>query len=94
MAEFSVQLTHPAVRDIDSLPAAIQPAIIEGMMSLRQDPIPAPPVKKKLKGFGFRLFRLRVADYRLLNRIDENTVTVLRVVDRKDLEKAIKRLKR
>jgi len=35
-----------------------------------------------------------VADYRILYRIDKTTVTILRVVDRKDLEKAIKHLNR
>jgi len=63
-------------------------------MSLRQDPFPSPPLKKRLKGFGYPLYRLRIADYRLLYRIDEKAVTIMRVVDRKDLEKAIKRLKR
>jgi mRNA-degrading endonuclease RelE of RelBE toxin-antitoxin system len=51
-------------------------------------------LKKKRRGFGFPLYRLRVADYRILYRIDETTVTIMRVVDRKDLERAIKRLKR
>lgn len=94
MADFAVQLTQPAVRDIRSLPGNIHSRIIEGIMSLRQDPFPSPPLKKKLKGFGFPLYRLRIVDYQLLYRIDEKTVTIMRVVDRKDLEKAIKRLKR
>jgi mRNA-degrading endonuclease RelE of RelBE toxin-antitoxin system len=63
-------------------------------MSLRQDRFPSPPLKKRLKGFGFPLYRLRIADCRLLYRIDEKTVTIMRVIDRKDLEKAIKHLKR
>ena len=94
MSDFAVQLTQPAVRDIGSLPGTVHSGIIEGVMSLRQDPFPSPPLKKKLKGFGSPLYRLRIADYRLLYRIDEKTVTIMRVVDRKDLEKAIKRLKR
>jgi mRNA interferase RelE/StbE len=94
VTDFAVQLTQPAVRDIGSLPETVHSRVIEGILSLRQDPFPSPPLKKKLKGFGFPLFRLRIADYRLLYRIDEKTVTIMRVVDRKDLEKAIKRLKR
>jgi mRNA interferase RelE/StbE len=94
VADFAVQLTQPAVRDVGSLPGTAHSRIIEGIMSLRRDPFPSPPLKKKLKGFGFPLFRLQIADYRLLYRIDEKTVTIMRVVDRKDLEKAMKRLKR
>jgi mRNA interferase RelE/StbE len=94
VTHFAVQLTQPAVRGIGSLPETVHSRIIEGIMSLRRDPLPSPPLKKKLKGFGFPLYRLRIADYRLLYRIDEKTVTIMRVVDRKALEKAIKRLKR
>ena len=94
MADFAVPLTQPAVRDMGSLPGTAHSRVVEGIMSLRQDPFPSPPLKRKLKGFEFPLYRLRIADYRLLYRIDEKTVTVMRVVDRKDIEKAIKRLKR
>jgi mRNA-degrading endonuclease RelE of RelBE toxin-antitoxin system len=90
----AVQLTQPAIRDIGSLPETVRSKIIESIISLREDPFPSPPLKKKLKGFGFPLYRLRIADYRVLYRIDEKDMTVMRVVDRKDLEKAIKRLKR
>ncbi len=94
MTDFTVQLTQPAIRDIASLPAAIHSRIIECITNLRQDPFPAPPLKKRLKGFGFPLYRLRITDYRLIYRIDGETVTIMRVLDRKDLEKAIKRLRR
>ncbi len=94
MPDFAVQLTQPAIRDIESLPEAAHARIIEGILGLRKDPLPSPPVKKKLKGFGFPLYRLRIADYRLLYRIEAKTVTIMRIVDRKNLEKAIKHLKR
>ncbi len=94
MNDFAVQLTQPAIRDIESLPDTAHAPIIEGISGLRKDPMPSPPLKKKLKGFGFPLYRLRIAGYRLLYRIEEKTVTVMRIVDRKDLEKAIKHLKR
>jgi len=74
-------------------PETIRARIIEGIKSLGQDPFPSPPSKKKLKGFGFPCYRLRIADHRVLYRIDKITVTVMRIIDRKDLEKAIKRLK-
>jgi mRNA interferase RelE/StbE len=94
VTDFAVQLTKPAIRDIRSLPESIQPDIIEGIKSLQQDPIPSPPLKKKLRGFGYPVYRMRIADYRLLYRIDEGTVTIMRVIDRKDLERTIGRLRR
>ena len=94
VTDFAVQLAQPAIRDIGSLPDSVHSKIIDGIIGLRRDPFPFPPLKKKLKGFGIPLYRLRIADYRLLYRIDEKTVTIMRVVDRKDLEKAVKRLKR
>jgi len=73
-----VQLAQPAVRDIGSLPEDARAEILDGMVCLRQDPLPAPPLKRKLKGFGYPLHRLRIADYRILYRIDEKTVTIMR----------------
>ena len=94
MPPFAVQLTQPAIRDMRSLPDAVHAAIIKGIMSLQNDPFPFPPLRKKLRGFGFPLYRLRAADYRVLYRVDQKIVTIMRVVDRKDLERAIRRLKR
>jgi mRNA-degrading endonuclease RelE of RelBE toxin-antitoxin system len=48
---------------------------------------------KKLKGFKPALNRMRSGDYRVLYRIKEDTITVIRVIDRKDLETIVKRLK-
>ncbi len=92
MTDFAVQLTQPAIRDIQNLTDIFHSRIVESLEILRQDPFPSPPLKKKLKGFGFPLYRLRIADFRLLYRIDGKTITIMRVVDRKDLEKTIKRL--
>jgi mRNA-degrading endonuclease RelE of RelBE toxin-antitoxin system len=47
---------------------------------------------KKLKGFRPPLYRLRSGDYRVLYRVLGDTVTIMRVIDRKDLEKIIKRI--
>lgn len=91
---FAIQLTQLAIRDLGLLPGTVHAKIIESLMSLREDPFPSPPLTKKLKGFGFPLYRLRLGDYRLLYRIDAHSITVMRVIHRKDLEKTIKRLKR
>ena len=91
---FEIQLTQPAIRDLRPYSEAVHSRLVEGMLNLRKDPFPSPPLKKKLKGFGFPVYRLRIAEHRILYRIDEKTVTILRIVERKDLERAIRRLKR
>jgi mRNA-degrading endonuclease RelE of RelBE toxin-antitoxin system len=52
-----------------------------------------PPRIKRLKGFAFPLYRLRSGDYRVLYRIDEAAVTVMRVINRKDLERTLRQLR-
>lgn len=47
---------------------------------------------KKLTGFTPPLYRLRVGDFRVLYRITENKVIVLTAVDRKELERELRKL--
>jgi mRNA-degrading endonuclease RelE of RelBE toxin-antitoxin system len=35
------------------------------------------------------LYRLRAGDYRVLYRVVRNTVTIIRVIDRRDLERSL-----
>ena len=51
------------------------------------------PFTVQLKGFSFPLYRLRSGEYRVLYRVDEALVTVMRVINRKDLEKTLRRLR-
>lgn len=61
---------------------------------LEGDPIGAPPRVKRLRGFGSPLYRLRSGDYRVLYRVEADLVTVMRIIDRKDLERELRRLRR
>ena len=92
VTDFALQLTRPAVKDLDALAEKDRSDILESMLLLRGDPFPMGPTKKKLRGFKFPLYRLRVGDHRLLYRIDERTVTVLRIIDRKELKRVVRRL--
>jgi len=60
---------------------------------LSADPVLSGSNIKKLKGFKPQLYRLRSGDYRILYRVMGETITLMRVIDRKDLEKIIKRIK-
>ncbi len=94
MRKFDVQLTKPALADLDKVSHTHHSVLIRGLESLAGDPLPSGKGKKRLKGFKFPLYRLRAGDFRVLYRIDRDVVTIMRIIDRKDLEKAIKRLKK
>lgn len=94
MAKFSVQLTRPAAGDLQNLPEPVRRAILRNISSLERDPFPSAPLKKKLRGFKFPVYRLRAGDFRILYRIDQHIVTVMRVIDRKDLDRTIRGLRK
>ncbi len=48
---------------------------------------------KKLKGVKGSFYRLRIGDYRALFEVEGDSVTVHRVVNRKELDRVISRLK-
>ena len=93
MHDFSVQLTRQAAADLGKLPKDIHRKVIQDISDLAADPFPEGQAKKKLKGFKFALYRLRSGNHCVLYRIDGKMVTIMRVIDRKDLDKIAKRLK-
>ncbi|MGC9074302.1 MAG: type II toxin-antitoxin system RelE family toxin [Candidatus Bipolaricaulaceae bacterium] len=46
----------------------------------------------RLRGEALNLHRLRLGEYRVVLQLEEDTIYVLRVVSRQDLEKAIRQL--
>lgn len=94
MSPFSVELTRTAMRDLDRLPLAQRDQVTGDLRTLAETPIGRPPRIKRLRGFPFPLYRLRSGDYRALYRIEKTLITVMRVIHRKDLEKALRRLTR
>ena len=94
MRKFDVQLTKPALADLDKASHSHHTDLIKGLENLARDPFPSGKGKKRLKGFKSPLYRLRVGDSRVLYRIDSNVVTIMRIIDRKGLQKTIKRIKR
>ncbi len=93
MSNFNVQLTKPAAADLESASDQLR-AIIEAIAGLGENPFPSGQNKKKLKGFSFPLYRLRIGNYRVLYRIDQRLVTIMRGINRKDLERTIRHLRR
>lgn len=93
MKKFDIQLTYSAAADLDCLPEDNRIRIIALIKKFSSDPFTPGANIKKLKGFRLPLYRIRSGDYRILYRIQEKTITIMRVIDRKDLERIIKGLK-
>lgn len=93
MNGFSIQLTKQAQSDLKNLSIPLQKQISTDIETLTNNPLPQGMRIKKLKGFAFPLFRLRSGDYRILYRIDGKQVTLMRVIDRKLLDRILSRLK-
>lgn len=91
MPEFEVVLTDRAIADLDALPLKVRLQVSQDIASLVRDPFPSHPGAKKLKGYRPPLYRLRAGDYRVFYRVSQQRVTVLRVIDRRDLDRSLER---
>jgi mRNA interferase RelE/StbE len=80
MAE--VTFTRRAMRDLDRLDPAIRRRILAKLRELAGEPLAS---AKKLTDPRIGTFRWRIGDYRAIFDIEEETVVVLRVGDRKDI---------
>jgi len=90
--KFEIQLTSSTVDDLDCIPEIAKKKIIASIQRLSTDPFSPRPNIKKLKGFKPPIYRIRSGDFRVLYRLQDKTIIILRVIDRKDLERIIKRL--
>ena len=93
MSSFSLQLTKQAHSDLEHLSLPLQKQIAKDIETLVKNPFPQASRIKKLKGFAFPLYRLRSGDFRVLYRIDGNQITLMRVIDRKVLDRILSRLR-
>jgi mRNA-degrading endonuclease RelE of RelBE toxin-antitoxin system len=93
MNRFQVILTEHAITDLRDFPKEHRDQIHQDLRALESSPYPFPPRIKRLKGFRPPLYRARSGDYRVLYHIQGDAVMILRVIDRKLLERVIKRLK-
>ena len=92
MNKFNVTLTEHAMGDIKDIPKELRDQIHRDLRNLEAAPFPSGTNIKRLKGFRQPVYRLRSGNFRILYHIKENNVMILRVIDRKLLERAIRRL--
>jgi mRNA interferase RelE/StbE len=71
---FRIELTKAAVRDLTAVPKPMLKRLDVCILGLADDPLP-PGVKKLKNSDG--LYRVRVNDYRIIYRIEQEILTVL-----------------
>lgn len=90
--KFSIFVYSAAEKDLKNYPATQQIEILKKIHSVLSDnPLPRPPLIKKLKGIKIPLYRLRIKNLRVIYRIVKTEVVILRIIDRKELELALKK---
>jgi mRNA-degrading endonuclease RelE of RelBE toxin-antitoxin system len=93
MNKFNVVLTEHAVGDLKGIAKDLRGKIHQDLMALERNPFPYGNFIKRLKGFRPTVLRMRSGDFRVLYHIEGEVVTILRLIDRKELDRVIKRLK-
>jgi len=88
----TIHLAQSAAGDLEAIPDKLRNQIVEAIKSLAERPLSSGSTTKRLKGFKPPLYRLRSGDYRVLYRVQGSAILVMRIIDRKDLERTIKRL--
>ena len=86
----TVELSPRALHDLRGLPPHAAAAILSDLEILRVLPWPGPPKVKRVQGTPYA--RLRTGGFRSLVMRSGSNVIVLRVVDRKDFEHALRNL--
>jgi len=78
--------------DLKDIPKDLRGQIHRDLKRLESAPFPSGTTIKRLKGFRPPIYRLRSGNFRVLYHIQENNVMILRVINRKLLERVIRRL--
>ena len=82
--QYRIEFLPSAVRELGSLPRSIQQRLSRRIDALRENP--RPEGAKALQG-SERMIRLRVGDYRVLYKVDDDrhTVLVVRIGHRREV---------
>lgn len=85
MSAFNVEFTPAAARDLKKLDPAIRAQLLRASTVLNTSPYPGASARiKPLVGITLRHYRLRVGDYRIIYRIEESQVIIVRVAHRRE----------
>ena len=85
---YRIELTSAALRDLKALPENVLRRVDRRILSLADNPWPRG--SKKLKGEE-SLYRVRVGDYRIIYRVEEEVllILVIRIRHRRDVYRGL-----
>jgi mRNA interferase RelE/StbE len=90
--KFQIILSSHAVKDLDGFSDSVCGRIVKALQTLRDNPFPRGKVIKKIKGTNSDYYRLRVDKFRVFYMIEGNHAVVLRILNKKDVERFIRNL--
>ena len=90
MKSFEIILTPASQKDIYKFSPEVVKEIFNDIKILKENPFSIAGSKiKKLKTLQ-QSYRLRVGDYRVIYKMEKSKIIVLRIIDRKELERVLK----
>ena len=94
---FEVVYTSTAQRELGKLDRDSQRKILQESLSLKEAPFSSGKRRKKVQGFSFPCYRLRIDtssdSFRLFYGIDGDIIYVLRIVAKKNADRILKALR-
>jgi mRNA-degrading endonuclease RelE of RelBE toxin-antitoxin system len=95
---FEILYTSTAQRELKKLDAETQRRILQESLALQEAPFPRGARRKKIQGFSFPCYRLRIDtssdSFRLFYGIDRDRIHILRVVSKKEADRVIRSLRK
>ena len=92
MDRFRIELAPAASRDLDGLEMGIVKKVLSDLKILRENPFPRGKLIKKIKGKKTAFYRLRIDKFRVFFEILPMKVVILRILDKKEADRFIKRV--
>ena len=92
MDKFQITLSPHAVKDINSFSDSVCGKIVLALQALKDNPFPRGKLIKKIQGTKTNYYRLRVDKYRVFYMLEGNRAVILRILDKKDVERFIRNL--
>jgi len=92
MDKFKIELAPAALKDLDSLEMGDVKRILKDIKVLEENPFPRGKLIKKIRGKKTSYYRLRTDKFRVFYFIHQTTIAVLRVLNKKEADRFIKKL--
>lgn len=94
IARYALRVDGKVSRALERVSAPERQRLLRAILALGRDPLPDGDHRKKLAGVRPPLYRLREGPWRVLYRIGRDSVDVIDLIRRKDLELWLRRYRR